>query len=177
MYFIPINFLTSCFQWNISGGAFKSSLYQYHKCDTFRSRENCCCQNGTFSIHKHSKEIIRNESYHYNSMHIHKLDKYTHSMKRHSKYWLILSSSPGITPTSMQNFTEKHTAFTCAFMTLLALILFRYDILNQTVTIKKTCQTFILHSFSVYTLKLEFKKDIRVLVFLCSIYNILHVSE
>lgn len=46
--------------------------------------------------------------YHYdNSMHIHKLDKYTHSMKQHCKYWLILSASPVITPTSMQNFTEK----------------------------------------------------------------------
>lgn len=61
-----------------------------------------------FKMHKHSKEIIRNESYHYdNRVHIHKLDKYTHSMKWRWKYWLILSASPGITPTSMQNFTKK----------------------------------------------------------------------
>ena len=57
-------------------------------------------------MYEHSKEISRNKSYRYdNSMHMHKPDKYTHSMKRHCKYWLILSASPVITSTLMQNFT------------------------------------------------------------------------
>ena len=47
-------------------------------------------------------------------VHIHKLDKYTHSMKQHCKYWLILSVSPVITPTLMQNFTKKtHCIYMC----------------------------------------------------------------
>jgi len=46
-------------------------------------------------------------------------------------------------------------------MTLVALFLYqtdRHDILNQTVTIKKACQAFILYASSVYTVKLELEK-------------------